>query len=112
MQPGHARVRTMHMSLTALIRRAVPGFCAILLLLATVGCTGREPSLSATGQGDVAETGTGGSTGLEFGSGDASRGSARDVEENLALPVLVPAFGLEGNTTECKFTDDPYSTCI
>jgi hypothetical protein len=107
----------MHMSLTALIRRTVPGIYALLLLpvalgCITVGCTGQEPSLSPQGQGEVAETGAGGPAGLELGSRDSSRGAATELETNLALPVLVPAFGLEGSTTECKFTDDPYNTCI
>ena len=98
----------MSMRSTAPFRCAAPVVCTLLLLVAAIGCTGQEPTLPQDGGASVAKV----SSGLSQDTGDSRGNGGAEVEQNLALPVLVPAFGLEANTTECKFTDDPYSTCI
>ena len=102
----------MSMCSIALEGRAVFWVCALVLFVTAVGCTGQEPTLVQDGQGGVVEAAgrVAGGQGLESDTSGGSVGA--EVEQNLAFPVLVPAFGLEANTTECKFTDDPYSTCI
>jgi len=107
MQPLRGRIRTMNMYSIAPFRCAVLGVCTLLLLVMAVGCTGQEPTLAQDGPGSVAEV-----TGLGQDARNPGGSVGAEVEQNLALPVLIPAFGLEANTTECKFTDDPYSTCI
>ena len=73
---------------------------SLLLSGALVACSGQEPSRASTGEEELAE------------SGPQAGSTAGEPDEDRILPVLVPGFGLGGSGSECKFTDDPYNTCI